>query len=510
MNRIRKQVLARYAGAARTIEKACRQVCTASEALTGNLGHIKLGSAPDAAAVAMQQLLGRQAYNMLLFHQSVLDRSGESQPPLPEVLPKRLADLASIALSKFYSYRYDLLPDCWRQIYADTLILTTHLELLRSQLSVGRLSSESLDGIVENLDRAIITTGAAGSLGDCWIEQTLDLLEILWFAQRDEEAHWKTQHDLPRWGHRFSSEEPFGRPAVRANRTCCRLQGWTLHQLEQYLNQGSGTSPPAVFTDLMQTWPALSDRPWSSADYLLSKTFGGRRLVPVEIGRSYVDEGWGQALMPFRQFLQQYIYSSANDNDDEVAEDNEEGKGEGEGTGRVVGYLAQHNLFRQIPSLRNDIQVPDLCWADVPRHPTDTSKDQPPISEPHLNAWFGPARTITPLHTDGYHNLLCQVVGAKYVRLYPPQVTEKLRPRSPEHGVDMSNTSAVDVGVMEGWDPLPDGMDVDEPTRWREELANVVYWECIIAPGDALLIPIGWWHYVRSLSVSFSVSFWWN
>ena len=30
-----------------------------------------------------------------------------------------------------------------------------------------------------------------------------------------------------------------------------------------------------------------------------------------------------------------------------------------------------------------------------------------------------------------------------------------------------------------------------------------------LAPGDALLIPRGWWHYARSLSVSFSVSFWW-
>ncbi|CAP70263.1 uncharacterized protein PODANS_3_3460, partial [Podospora anserina S mat+] len=36
------------------------------------------------------------------------------------------------------------------------------------------------------------------------------------------------------------------------------------------------------------------------------------------------------------------------------------------------------------------------------------------------------------------------------------------------------------------------------------------YVDCILEPGETLYIPVGWWHYVRGLSVSFSVSFWWN
>ena len=32
----------------------------------------------------------------------------------------------------------------------------------------------------------------------------------------------------------------------------------------------------------------------------------------------------------------------------------------------------------------------------------------------------------------------------------------------------------------------------------------------VLEPGDALLLPQGWWHYACSLSVSFSVSFWWD
>jgi hypothetical protein len=36
------------------------------------------------------------------------------------------------------------------------------------------------------------------------------------------------------------------------------------------------------------------------------------------------------------------------------------------------------------------------------------------------------------------------------------------------------------------------------------------YTECILRPGEMLYIPPGCWHYVRSLSTSFSVSFWWD
>lgn len=390
-------------------------------------------------------------------------------------------------MSKFYSYRFDQVPYYWRRIYTDTLILKTHYFVLKSLFEGERLREVALDLIVEHLDRALITAGGAGKcLGAPWIEKTLELLETLWLRRRVEESPLKRQRvdDAA-----FLTAEPHGRPVISTNRECPRHSNWSIGRFEDYMNAGKGDPLPIVFTDLIQTWPALTDRPWDSPAYLLSRTFGGRRLVPVEIGRSYVDEGWAQELIQFKDLLTKYV---APDPDIPNADSQ-------------VGYLAQHNLFQQIPSLRNDIQTPDLCWASVPPHPHDPSADQTPLDVPLLNAWFGPARTITPLHTDGYHNLLCQVVGTKYVRLYPPGA--RMRPRSPEGGVDMSNTSAVDVGVLEGWDEGPLGEDVE---AMKKEMEGVEYWECVLGPGDTLVIPIGWWHYVRSLSVSFSVSFWWN
>ena len=34
------------------------------------------------------------------------------------------------------------------------------------------------------------------------------------------------------------------------------------------------------------------------------------------------------------------------------------------------------------------------------------------------------------------------------------------------------------------------------------------YTEAVLGPGDALFIPHGHWHYVRSLETSLSVNFW--
>ncbi|ODQ51990.1 Clavaminate synthase-like protein [Saitoella complicata NRRL Y-17804] len=221
---------------------------------------------------------------------------------------------------------------------------------------------------------------------------------------------------------------------------------------------------PLIITEAMQNWPAVYLESWSSFDYLLNVTSNGQRLVPVEIGDSYVSKDWTQKVMPFKEFLETYIL-----NPDPPA----------------LAYLAQHDLFSQIPRLREDIRIPDYCYAD---HETA-------LEEPIVNAWFGPKGTVSPLHKDPYCNIFAQVAGYKYWKNFPESETENLYPRGEEDCVDMSNTSQVDV----------DGaVDLEKYPKYAE----AQYREGILGPGEMLFVPKGSWHFVKSLTPSYSVSFW--
>lgn len=54
-------------------------------------------------------------------------------------------------------------------------------------------------------------------------------------------------------------------------------------------------------------------------------------------------------------------------------------------------------------------------------------------------------------------------------------------------------------------------VEVESPDVVRfPEFVKAPYLECVLQPGEVLFIPVKHWHYVRSLELSFSVSFWWS
>lgn len=365
------------------------------------------------------------------------------------------------------------------------------------------MSSEVIDEVVETLDLALIMAGPPPDEETReGVDAIFELLEKCFIRPEEIESNSppakrrkldnsdeKSTEDVFPTSTNF--EPPVTNPIQRI--ASPKFSAFEDH-MKNPLNLDLGPTP-LILTSTLTTWPALTTRPWNRPSYLLSCTIAGRRLVPVETGRSYVDAGWGQSIIPFHTFLSQYILSPPSNN---------------------PGYLAQHNLFSQIPLLRNDIVIPDYCYITPPppHHSSplaETHAKLPELDEPLLNAWFGPAGTISPLHTDPYHNMLAQVVGRKYVRLYAPRESTKLYARGVEEGgVDMGNTSEVDVGTLEGWDGDEDG-DGGLGERERFPLVGEADWvDCVLEEGEMLYIPVGWWHYVRSLSVSFSVSFWWN
>lgn len=210
---------------------------------------------------------------------------------------------------------------------------------------------------------------------------------------------------------------------------------------------------PAKLVNCINHWPAATK--WLDLNYFI--TTAGYRTVPIELGKKYDSEDWSQGMFRFGEFLKEFMSSNSN---------------------FQSGYLAQHDLFDQIPQLRKDIVIPDYCAIG--------------INEPVIKSWIGPANTISSMHTDDKHNLLCQVMGEKLVILAAPQEADYLYP----HEGLLKNTSQVD----------PENLDAHEFPLAQ----NVKFLKVILKAGEMLYIPKLWFHHVRSLTTSVSVSFWFD
>lgn len=290
---------------------------------------------------------------------------------------------------------------------------------------------------------------------------------------------------------------------------------------------------PVVISGAMNTWPALKN--WQLVDYW--RRHAGARTVPVEVGKNYMVEGWGQQLMLFSDFLDNHLVSTQPKSMEEKFEsqskdqhEEEEGEDDGDENKSCV-YLAQHDLVAQIPRLAQDIHQPEYCSLGQPVYATNT--------------WIGPSGTVTPLHTDPEQNLLCQVVGRKYVRLYSPEQSHALvcvggRGEEEGHQGNSSsggggggdggssltlNTSPVDVDThplleenskgrnSEGTEGgSSDKIEIEGGSGMAEYplYASAPFFDCVLESGEMLYIPVRWWHYVKSLSTSASVNFWWK
>ena len=436
------------------------------------------------------------------------------------ILRSRPDEVLAIAHEKLHAFPYKDVPECWRRLYTEA---TLHKVLKLSD-------ADWLSNVVKALDMAVILTGAPGRYQD--VQLLLSSLASSMQDRMDLRAGDSGFAASPRDALNGASNGSKGRKIFNsvadtfpsaAGRSISLLQPLTrfdslsLAGFQKILHDRKKGLGPFIITNTLDHWPAVSEptRTWSNPQNLLKRTLGGRRLVPVELGRSYTDEAWGQKIMPFSEYVSKHMLQ-----DPSIPESK-----------REIGYLAQHDLFAQIPELRSDICIPDFCYANILENGAqegDDGSDEEDIDrEIMLNAWFGPAHTISPLHTDPHHNILAQVVGSKYVRLYAPDQTSKLYPRSAEGEVDMSNTSQVDIDlamkILEGRDLEPEPEQAqDEKYKammqaQRDDLlerfpafGEAQYVEGVLGPGECLFIPRGWWHFIRSTSASCSVSFWWD
>lgn len=239
----------------------------------------------------------------------------------------------------------------------------------------------------------------------------------------------------------------------------CQVDILKCPSIELFQNGYFSKRSPVIIANCMDQWPALTK--WSNPTYLIK--VAGDRTVPIEIGSHYTNDDWAQDMVKLKDFIRRQFLDVIVD--------------------QPIEYLAQHNLFDQIPQLRHDIVVPEYCCV------SDTDCE----IQLDIKAWVGPKGTISPMHHDPKHNLLCQVFGHKRIILAAPEEAQNLYP----HENDMlSNTSLIDA----------ENLDLDKFPL----VSKVKFYELTLYKGEMLYIPPKWWHYVRSLEKSFSVSFWWE
>jgi hypothetical protein len=114
----------------------------------------------------------------------------------------------------------------------------------------------------------------------------------------------------------------------------------------------------------------------------------------------------------------------------------------------------------------------------------DDSYFDPSQARGSVSFWFGPGGTVTPLHHDTTSIVFHQIYGRKRFLMISPLETALL---------------ARARGVYCDLDP-------EHPER-HPELGGVPIIPVDLGPGDALFIPVGWWHHVRAQSASISISF---
>ena len=252
--------------------------------------------------------------------------------------------------------------------------------------------------------------------------------------------------------------------------------------LERFLTSAMAPGAPAVIKGLARAWPAFTK--WRDPTYL--RAVAGARTVPVETGEHYLHETHARELVTLDAFLDEHLDREGNDagNDNARLDDAQKKK-------RKMGYLAQHALLDQIPALGRDVLVPDYCALTL------LERREARGEGAATRAWLGPKGTVSPTHRDPTHNLLVQVVGSKYVRLYAPS-----QERAMYLFADPKRANAARAD--------PRAALEEAHARRFPEFSRAPFSDAVLEPGDALYIPPGWFHYVQSVTSSFSVSFWWT
>ncbi|XP_075685160.1 HSPB1-associated protein 1 isoform X4 [Rhinoderma darwinii] len=235
-----------------------------------------------------------------------------------------------------------------------------------------------------------------------------------------------------------------------------------------------GVARPAVFLNMTDDWPASRWTLTRLCDVLQEQTLRfriGRRKMDTEpqfeTQCDYVDG-------TIRQF-QEWISGNCQE------ESGPFGRFDSAESWAYADYKYLALLFKDKAEM-----LQDVSWADF-GFPGRDGRDS--------TLWVGSRGANTPCHIDSYGcNLVLQVQGRKKWHLFPPEDTTYLYPtRIPyEESSIFSKVNVVN----------PDQQHYPAFSKARPHVVT-------LDPGQVLVVPRRWWHYVESVDdVTVSVNSW--
>ena len=253
-------------------------------------------------------------------------------------------------------------------------------------------------------------------------------------------------------------------PAFRSAAADTRCEAVDEVDLERLRTDHVPSNRPAVLRGVLSDWPPLER--WSDDAYLRAAAPQARVRVRRASADGSVSAGGGA------YELDEVDWPALVD-----------AHAEAESRGRAAHhYAAQLRLRTDLPRLFADTQPVPACvgalghmWSHTP------------------SAYFGCGHA-TPLHFDLLENLLCVVRGRKQVTLWHPGDSGLLYPsEGSDAAFSRANVYAPDLTTF---------------PRLHDAAARALHVE--LSAGDALYIPVCWWHAVRTPAGkrSISVSYW--
>jgi hypothetical protein len=230
---------------------------------------------------------------------------------------------------------------------------------------------------------------------------------------------------------------------------------------------------PAVLRGLFRDWPSVQAGQQSQAsvvDYLKPMDAGGRVTAivspPEANGRFfYTDDFEG-----FNFGSKDASISAVLDTFVELADDPQP-------PGIALQAMSIPDI---VPSFLEDNPMPLLDGDIAPR------------------MWVS-NRSMIATHFDNNYNIACVVSGKRRFTIFPPEQLTNLY-----LGPLLKTPGGTPISVVDLREP-----DFEKFPRFHAALESAQ--EAVLEPGDAIYIPILWWHGVESLDpLNILVNYWWN